>query len=303
MANNAKPKKGGLGGGGLKSLFEKNGVEPATRAVAEEKTSDGEVIEQLKLSVLVANQYQPRQEFDADALADLAKSIAQNGVVNPIVVRKKGAKYEIVAGERRLRAAKLAKLATIPAIVRVMDDAAVMEIAVIENLQREDLDVIEEAKAYQLLMTELSLTQAEVAKRIGRDRSAIANTLRLLKLPADVQASLQAGELSMGQARALLGLKDDALISAFAARVIEQGLNVRQVEALVQQANNPVEPTAPVKTSNSPLFKAISTQLEEKFGTKVKINSNDAGKGKIEINYVDADELTRILTLLDVTID
>jgi ParB family chromosome partitioning protein len=300
MANEANKKKGGLGGGGLKSLFEKNGVQPTA---GKPKTADGEIIESLQLSTLVPNPFQPRYQFDDDALQQLADSIAQNGVVNPIVVRKKGAKFEIVAGERRYRASKLAQQTTIPAIVREMDDEAVMEVAIIENLQRENLDAIEEAKAYKLLMDKLALTQTQVAKRIGKDRSAIANTIRLLNLPEDVQALVQDGQLSMGQARALLGLKKRSAISALAQQVLRENLTVRQVEELVQRLNEPAEAPTPSKKTHSPFAKALSSQLEEKFGTKVQVNTTEKGTGKIEINYVDQDDLARILTILDVTID
>lgn len=295
-----KNKKMGLGRG-IEALFEDNNLEEA---------QTGENVVDLKLSAIRPNPYQPRRIFDQKALKELAKSISESGVFQPIIVRQPDSqieRYEIIAGERRYRASKLAKQTTIPAIVRDFDDERMMEVAVLENLQREDLTPLEEAQAYQTLMDKLMLTQAEVAKRLGKSRPYIANYLRLLSLPESVKQSLQAGELSMGQARTLLGLKDKQKVAVVARKAITNRMTVRQLEDLVASMNNDhghKNHKKKVQHRKSPYLREAENELQSKFGTKVAVApSAKKNTGKIEIPYTSADDLTRILELLGISFD
>ena len=270
----------------------------------DEKT---ETVQEIPLDEIRPNPYQPRKTFDDSALRELADSIILNGVFQPVILRKSSVKgYEIIAGERRVRASRLAGKETIPAIVRDFDETAMIEVAILENLQREDLTPLEEAEGYQTLMNKLKLTQAEVAKRLGKSRPYIANHLRLLSLPQDVKAMLQEGSLSMGQARTLLGLNDESLISELAKRAMEEGITVRHLEAIVQQLNNPAEvdkKTRKKKKENKPGYITESEErLMDKFGTSVQISSKGE-KGKIEIEYLSPTDLTRILDILQISFD
>jgi ParB family chromosome partitioning protein len=267
------------------------------------KTRDDELVEALKLADIRPNPYQPRKTFDEDALNELAASIQESGVFQPIIVRRSVNGYELIAGERRFRASKLAGKETIPAIIRQFDEPAMMEIAVLENLQREDLTPLEEAQAYETLLKKLDLTQAEVSERLGKSRPYIANYLRLLGLPNDVKQLLQAGKLSMGQARTLLGLKKKSQISALAKRTLKENLTVRQLEQLVNQMNQNKIIKTTKTTIKSPYIQASENQLIDKFDTQVNIGINSKGRGKIEIDYQTIDDLNRILALLDVNID
>lgn len=300
-------KKSILGEGkGLGALLSSNNIDIDIEDLNAEK------VHKISLDEIVANPFQPRKNFDQSALEDLAASIKNEGVFQPIIIRqpKRTIKqYEIIAGERRFRASKMAGLTTIPAIVRDLSNEQMMQVAVIENLQREDLSPIEEAQAYQTLMDNLNITQSELAKRLGKSRPFIANYLRLLTLPTNVKDLVEGGQLSMGQARTLLGLKDKKEIPKLAKRVIEERMTVRYLEELVAQLNG-VEITKPQaakkvtpnKKSN-PYIQAAANQLEEKFGTKVLFKSNTAGKGKIEINYLSNDDLSRILQVLNISLD
>lgn len=257
----------------------------------------------LALRDIRPNPYQPRHNFDDAALADLAASIKASGVFQPVIVRASAGGYELIAGERRFRASKLAGKTTIPAIVRDFDESTMMEVAVLENLQRENLTPIEEAQAYDMLIKKLNLTQAEVSQRLGKSRPYIANYLRLLSLPPAVKSMLTAGELSMGQARTLLSLKDKSAILALAKQTVTEGLTVRQLEKLIATANAGKQPVSKAKPARSPFLQASENQLVDHFGTKVNITQGPRGKGHIEINFSDMAELNRILSLLDVNID
>lgn len=294
----AKNKKMGLGRG-IEALFAENDVA--------EPNAD-ETVQELSLKLIRPNPYQPRRVFDQDALKELAKSIEKSGVFQPIIVRQpdKGIeRYEIIAGERRFRASKLAHKDTIPAIVRDFDDERMMEVAVLENLQREDLTPLEEAQAYQTLMDKLSLTQAQVATRLGKSRPYIANYLRLLGLPNSVKDLLQSKKLSMGQARTLLGLKDKQKLAALAQRAVSQNLTVRQLEELVGQQNQQGKhQVKPRKQRKSPYLREAENQLQSRFGTKVAVSpSTRKDRGKIEIPYTSTDDLNRILELLGISFD
>lgn len=247
----------------------------------------------LSISEIVRNPNQPRKTFDEDKLAELADSIRQNGVLQPILVRRKGQKYEIVAGERRYQASKLAGLKEIPAVVREIDDDKVFQLALIENLQRSDLSPIEEAKGYKQLLTSRSLTQEELAKILSKSRSAIANTLRLMDLPVEVQHMMEQGLLTAGHARAILAVPSEEGRIKLAKKVVTESLTVRQTENLaplfsVEHTETRTRVAAPQS------FKRAARELRKILDTNVKVKQV-RGKNKIEIEFKDEDELARIL--------
>lgn len=247
----------------------------------------------LSISEIVRNPNQPRKTFDEDKLAELADSIRQNGVLQPILVRRKGQKYEIVAGERRYQASKLAGLKEIPAVVREIDDDKVFQLALIENLQRSDLSPIEEAKGYKQLLTSRSLTQEELAKILSKSRSAIANTLRLMDLPVEVQHMMEQGLLTAGHARAILAVPSEEGRIKLAKKVVTESLTVRQTENLAPLFSvEHTETRTRVATPQS--FKRAARELRKMLDTNVKVKQV-RGKNKIEIEFKDEDELARIL--------
>lgn len=251
----------------------------------------------IKIRDIEPNKNQPRKKFDKEKLEILSSSIEQHGMVQPILVKPNiNGTYTIVAGERRWRAAKLAKLKEVPCIVRELSETEVMEIALIENLQREDLNPIEEAEGYKRLIENCNMTQEDVAKRIGKSRSAVANSLRLNNLCDDVKQLVIEGKLSQGHARTLLGISDNNQQLEVANMIIEKGLNVRQVETLVAGLNNKKQNQKKNTVSGmmKKYFAEVENSLGSKFGTKVKI-SEGANKGKIEIEYYSKDDLERIL--------
>lgn len=264
-----------------------------------------EQVQQIPLTDIRPNPYQPRKTFDETALNELAESIRISGVFQPIILRESKVKgYEIIAGERRFRASKIAGKETIPAIIREFDEEKMMEVAVLENLQREDLTSLEEAEAYEMMMKKLKLTQEEVATRLGKSRPYIANYLRLLGLPDAVKEMLQKEDISMGQARTLLGLKEKKQITKLAKRVVRDHLTVRQLEQLVNKMNQPKdEAEQPKKNDKKPYYiRESEERLMDKFGTSVSINEKNQ-KGKIEIEYLSTDDLTRILDILNIQFD
>ena len=294
----AKNKQSGLGRG-IEALFEENDFN---------EISDNETVQDVKLSLIRPNPYQPRRTFDQKALRELASSIQESGVFQPIILRQPDPKlkrHELIAGERRFRASKLAKQTTIPAIIRTMSDEKMMEVAVLENLQREDLTPLEEAQAYQTLMDKLSLTQAQVAERLGKSRPYIANYLRLLGLPNEIKELVSAGKLSMGQARTLLGLKDRKQLVKLAKQAVEKNLTVRQLEELVSQMNGTAEKKRAKRRQRKPAYvREAESQLQSKFGTKVAVApSRKKNAGKIEIPYTSADDFNRILEVLNISLD
>ncbi|MEI4804120.1 ParB/RepB/Spo0J family partition protein [Bacillus sp. NPDC077411] len=260
---------------------------------------EGETIQELQVNQLRPNPYQPRKYFHSEAIQELALSIKEHGILQPLIVRKSIKGYEIVAGERRFRAAKEAKLKTVPAVVRELNDQQMMEFALLENLQREDLTPIEEALAYQMLMEELKVTQEQLAKRLGKSRPHIANHIRLLSLPLFVQEMIVNGSISMGHGRTLLALKDKTKINSLLQRIKEEGLNVRQLEQIIQQMNEYVSrETKKQKPQRNIFFEEQETVLRERFGTSVKIKETKQEKGKIEIQFFNKDDLQRILEIL-----
>ncbi|GGH29921.1 ParB/RepB/Spo0J family partition protein [Paenibacillus segetis] len=273
-------------GKGLDALFPSLAVE-----------DDDKVVE-IPLNQLRANPYQPRKTFDEEAIRELAESIRQHGVIQPIIVRSVMKGYEIIAGERRFRASQFCGKSTVPAVVRTFTDQQVMEIALIENLQRENLNAMEVAVAYQGLMDQFQLTQEELSLKVGKSRSHIANFLRLLSLPEEVKEDVSRGTLSMGHARALVGLKDAATIKQLAKQCIDHEWSVRELEDALQQLDR--KKNDKPKTSNKkrdPYIDEVEDSLRERYKTTVKIKANK-DKGKIEINYYSQDDLQRLLDML-----
>jgi ParB family chromosome partitioning protein len=258
---------------------------------------DDKVIE-IPLSQLRANPYQPRKHFDDEAIRELAESIREHGVIQPIIVREALRGYEIIAGERRFRASQLLGKATIPAVVRTYTDQQVMEIALIENVQREDLNAIEVAIAYQSIMTQFALTQEELSLKVGKSRSHIANFLRLLTLPDEIKEYVSRGTLSMGHARALAGVKDDAKKKELAKQTVTYGWSVRELEQAIQNLASAGKSKAKNKVKKrDPYLEEAEHWLREKFKTTVKIRAGK-DKGKIELSYFNKEDLERLLEML-----
>jgi ParB family chromosome partitioning protein len=249
---------------------------------------------------------QPRKDFSAEALRELADSIREQGIVQPLIVRERGGQFELIAGERRWRAAQLLHLPEVPIIVRQADDRAVLELALIENLQRENLNAIEEAHGYEQLTGQFQLTQEEIAARVGKSRAVVANALRLLKLPQVIQNFIREGRLSVGHAKVILGLTDEKKQNLAAERVIKQGLNVRQTEGLVAKLQGrdsrklALKPETVAAPGADPHVANLEDRLREKFGTKVQLRYAK-GKGAVEISFFSDEELERILQVLGVT--
>lgn len=258
-----------------------------------------EKVQEISIKELRPNPYQPRKVFQKEAIEELKLSILEHGILQPIIVRKTIKGYEIVVGERRFRAAKEAKLEKVPAVVRDLNEQQMMELAVLENLQREDLNPIEEGTAYQILMEKLQLTQEELAKRLGKSRPHLANHIRLLSLPPKIQELISEGKISMGHGRALLGLRKKDKLQLLVDKTIKEGLNVRQLEQLIQQLNEIVpRETIKEKPKKDVFIRERETSLRERFGTPVTIKQAK-NKGKIEIEFFSKDDLERILQLLD----
>jgi len=261
--------------------------------------TEDDVVNEVDISELRANPYQPRKQFDPDSLEELAESIKEHGIIQPLVVRKSIHGYEIVAGERRFRAGKKAGLTKVPVVIRDFTDEQMMEIALIENLQREDLNPMEIANAYKKLMDHFSMTQEELAARVGKSRPHVANFLRLLQLPSAIQEDVSRGTLSMGHARALLGVKEPDVQMKLAEKVKREGASVRQLEEWIQQINqNGIKKKKPKKAEKvEPQIKRYEEMLQETFNTPVRIRHGKR-KGKIEIEYFSQSELERLVELL-----
>ncbi len=252
---------------------------------------------EIDIDRLAPNRLQPRQQADETGLDELARSIKANGVIQPIVVRRQGAGYEIVAGERRWRAAARAGLLRVPVVVRDVPDAKLLELALIENVQREDLNPIEEAQAYRRLIDEFGLKQEEVADAVGKDRSSVANYLRLLKLPPEVRADVASGALSMGHARALASVRDTSALQRVARDVVARGLSVRETESIVRNLVEETGPSAPPERKVDVHTRAAEERLRFALGTRVRIVRKGKG-GRIEIDFVSEDELQRLFEKL-----
>lgn len=293
----AKLKRGGLGRG-LDALYEDNSA-----AFPDEKAEDG--IKMVRVSAIEPNRGQPRKEFDSESLSELADSIREHGVLQPLLVRRlPGASldeesYQLVAGERRWRAARMAGLSEVPVVVREMSEAEVLEFALIENLQREDLNPLEEAGGYQELIDTFGLTQEEVARKVGRSRSAVANALRVLKLPQELHPYLRDGDLTAGHAKALLTVKDRGKMLKLAEITIEQGLSVREVERRAARLNEASEEADLVPIIHDHFYKEMQLAMQNELGRRVRINPKygDNG-GTLQINYFSKEDLQAIAQVL-----
>ena len=284
-------------GMGLERLFnsEMLDFDQVEEKIVEETPKD-EIVE-IPISELMSNPYQPRKIFDEESLKELADSIKEHGVFQPIIVKKSVKGYNIIAGERRTKASELAGLKTVPAIVRDFSDEEMMQVALLENLQREDLSAIEEAKAYKSIIESLRLTQDELAKRLGKSRSHITNMLGLLRLPLSVQDMVLYGKISMGHARVLSKLENSEQIEDLANKVISENLSVRDLEALADERT--YARTAPAsKPKKSKEYKYVEDAMKEKLGTKVAISGN-----KIKISFVTKEDLNRILEILNIEVE
>ncbi|GEL07570.1 ParB/RepB/Spo0J family partition protein [Salisediminibacterium halotolerans] len=263
-----------------------------------ESEQEEDNVQEVRIADLRPNPYQPRKDFNDGAIDELKSSIEQHGILQPLIVRQSSIKgYEIVVGERRYRAAKEAGLKTVPAVVKDLTEDEMMEMALVENLQRENLTALEEAKAYQKLMEHLQMTQDELAKRLGKSRPHIANHLRLLQAPHLVQEYLAEGKISSGHARALLGLKNENQLTAVLQKIIKEHMNVRQLEAWIQQANENVSRETRKKPALPPYLRERESDLKSYFGTNVAIKKGQK-KGKIEIDFFSEEDLDRILQLM-----
>ena len=302
-------KKGGLGKG-LDSLLvnkvnkteatEKPAAASTTTATKKRSTKKETPDSMVKISLVEPNREQPRKHFDEDGLLELAESIKQYGILQPLLVQEKNGYYEIIAGERRWRAAKLAGLKEVPVIIRKLSNQQIVEISLIENIQREDLNPIEEAQAYRRLMEEFHLKQDEIAERVSKSRTAVTNSMRLLKLSKQVQQMVSDEMISTGHARCLISIEDQELQHQLALRIFDEKLSVRETEKLVRkllQGND-----TPKKPEKDPVLSAIyadlADQMKRIFGTKVEIHQKNDQKGKIEIEYYSQDELNRLIELI-----
>ena len=281
-------------GRGMAALL--SNAPPPPSASSSAYASAGRGLLSLPLEAVERNPGQPRKRFDDARLEELAASIRELGVVEPILVRRQGQRYRIVAGERRWRAAQRAGLKEIPAIVREASDSQAFQIALVENVQRADLNAIEEAEAYQALVDEHGLTQEAVAEKVGKERSTIANALRLLRLPDEVRDAVREGQLEMGHARALLGLEGAEAIRRAAARVLREGLSVRATEALVRELAGGGRKAAAVSSAvETPAVRALVQRLQRRLGCRCRVVPKSAAAGRIELDYTSLDELDGIL--------
>ena len=278
-------KKGGLGKG-MAALL-------PVMSVAEDKSYFLCPIEQIR-----PNRNQPRKQFAQDKLEELASSIREKGIIQPLVVTKKDGYYEIIAGERRWRASQKAGLRELPVVIREASEDAVMELALIENIQREDLNAIEEAQAYKSLVEHFGISQDEVAKRVGKNRTTVTNALRLLRLPDEIQKDVVEERLTMGHARALLGLENEELIQKARHEILHRMLSVRATEELVSKLKRGIRVAQKPARQPDLLMVSLEEQLQKQFQTRIAIRRNGAGKGALEIHFNSSDELTRIIDLL-----
>ena len=294
-------KKKGLGKG-LDSLIPDN---KSMKSVTSEKTVESKEdaaaksgVQVMKINEVEPNRDQPRKNFDEDALLELSDSIKQFGVLQPLLVRKRKDYYEIIAGERRWRAAKLAGVKEVPVIEKEYTDQEILEIGLIENIQRENLNPIEEAIAYKRLLEEFNLKQDEVAERVSKSRTAVTNSMRLLKLSDKVQQMIIDDMISTGHARALLAIDDPELQYTLANKIFDEKLSVRETEKLVKEIKNPKKPKEKKPVANSFIYQDLEEKMKSVFGTKVSIASRGKGKGKIEIEYYSDDELEHLFDMM-----
>ncbi|MEP0987259.1 ParB/RepB/Spo0J family partition protein [Ekhidna sp.] len=295
MAESKFKKRSGLGRG-LGALLEDSGEK---EKISGSGATPKGAISEIDIAKIETNPWQPRSDFDEDALNDLAESIKVQGIIQPITVRALSEKqFQLISGERRLQACKKAGLKTIPAYIRIADDQQMLEMALIENIQRENLNAIEIALSYQRLLAECDLKQEQLGDRVGKNRSTVTNYLRLLKLPPDIQIALRDGKLSMGHARALISIDDVSLQLDIYNQIIKQDLSVRKVEELVRSKGKKEEKESkPVDID--PEIKKLQGKLSTHFGSKIAIKSNEHNKGEIRIPFTSTEDLNRILEILD----
>lgn len=291
-------------GKGLGALISKpaagNTTPPATPLAAQ--IAPGESVRKVALNEVVPSPFQPRRDFPMEHIAELMESIKEHGIIQPLIVRMVNGKFELIAGERRWRASRELGLKDVPVIVRTASDKDVLELALIENLQRENLNPIEEAQAYERLAKEFGLRQEDIAQRVGKNRATVANAIRLLDLPAKVQGLLRDSKLSTGHAKVLLSLKDNTDMESAADTVIGKGLTVRATEKLVDQILNPPQPKAEPSNADEQLkiaLKAVEQRMTRHFSTSVTVHNGEK-KGRLEIDYYGVDDLNRLLGMMGV---
>ena len=288
-------KKFGLGKG-LNALIPEDTMK---NSIISNEANKSNGVELININLIKSNDNQPRKSFDDEKIMELAESIKHNGIIQPIILKKDNSEFVIVAGERRWRAAKLAHIREVPAIIMDLTDKQVLEVSLIENIQREDLNSIEEAVAYKKLIEEFNLTQEELSKRLGKSRVSITNTMRLLNLSENVQQYLIEGVISEGHGRALLSIIDNKVQYELAQKVIDDKLSVRELEFLIKKMKSENgKTTKSTRSESNPYYKEIMNQLESHFGTKVNI-SNKNNKGKLEIEYYSEEDLQRILEIIN----
>lgn len=294
--------KKGLGKG-LGNLIPESDKEAQKTKVVEKVVEKKVIVKEpaetiVKINEVEPNKNQPRRTFDEDALLELAESIKQHGVIQPLIVKKRDKYYEIIAGERRWRAAKMAGLKEIPIVIKDLSDQEIMEVALIENIQREDLNPIEEAQAYQRLIKEYNYKQDELAERVSKSRVAVTNSMRLLKLDERVQKMIIDDMISAGHARALLAITDSEKQYTIAMKVFDEKLSVRETEKLIKNLDKQVKPKVNTTPENDFIYRDIENKLKESMRTKVIIHNKDNNKGKIEIEYYSQDDFERIVDIL-----
>ncbi|MFK7924022.1 MAG: ParB/RepB/Spo0J family partition protein [Bacteroidia bacterium] len=300
----AKPRKRALGKG-LGEILGDDLTKNAGKAVEKTAAPIATTTQEIPIAQIETNPFQPRTGFDEELLAELADSISQHGIIQPLTLRKLADnQYQLIAGERRLRASKLAGLTQLPAYIRTANDEQMLEMALIENIQREDLNPVEIALSYQRMIDELGLKQTELGTKVGKKRSTVTNYLRLLKLSPDIQTALRKGVISMGHGRTLISIEQQAVQVRVFDEIVEKGLSVRQTEALVRKLSTPQEPKReskpdPKQQTEEIHLRKVQDGLEERFGSRVKINQNAAGKGEIVISYSSVGDLNRILELME----
>jgi ParB family chromosome partitioning protein len=299
----AKRRIGGLGRG-LNALIEGSYDKPSERVLATPTANPVNVVGLIPVGQIEANPYQPRTHFDQEALQELAESIRTQGIIQPVTVRQLGPnQYQLISGERRLQASKLADLDSIPAYIRKADDQQMLEMALIENIQRENLNAIEIALSYQRLLSECNLRQEDLGERVGKNRSTVTNYLRLLKLPPDIQIGLRDAVIGMGHARALISMEDPQQQVALYRRIVVEDLSVRRVEELVRQGNSlPAAPATP-REQPTPVvpvaeLRRTERQLTDYFGSKVQLKPTAQGRGEIKISFDSVEDMQRILHIL-----
>lgn len=300
MAAAKTPKRKNALGRGLGAL-----LEDSSNEISSDVQSAGGSMNEIPLDQIQVNPYQPRTHFDREALEELAESIKVQGIIQPITVRKLSDKeYQLISGERRFQASKIAGLETIPAYIRTADDQQMVEMALIENIQREDLNAIEIALSYQRLMEECKLKQEQLGERVGKNRTTVNNYLRLLRLPPDIQAGIRDQKISMGHARALINIEDVAKQLYLYKKTVDEGLSVRKVEQLVRDLmSKSVDDPKPEKKSNSQHknyeVQQVQTKLSSHFGTRVSLKADGQFRGEIKIPFVSTEDLNRILEIID----